>query len=134
MSKLDAMSKDKEVYAAWLAVPKRLREPRTQKELAVLLNVQPETLSRWKKDPVLQERVFEMARNRLEVQLPDVLQVIAEQAKKGNIHFVKLMLELTHKHSEKVTVQQEVPEVGIEQWTAALKKVEQWERERWPNG
>ena len=133
MSKMIEMSKDKEVFAAWLAVPKKLREPRTQKELAVVLNVQPETLSRWKKDPVLQERVFEMARSRLEVALPDVLEVIADKAKKGNIHFVKLMLELTHKHSEKVTVRQEVPEVGIERWKGILEKVAQWEEERFGN-
>ena len=56
--------------------------------------------------------------------------VISNQAKKGNIHFVKLVLELTHKHSEKVTVRQEVPEVGIEQYSAALKQLEAWEKER----
>ena len=127
------MSKRKQVFAEWLAVPKKMREPRTQKELATVLNVQPETLSKWKKDQGLQELVFEMARTRLEVELPDIMQVIVDKAKEGQIQFVKLVLELTNKHSEKITVKQEAPEVGIENYTAVIRKAVQWEKERFGN-
>ena len=122
------MSKNKQYFAEWLALPKEIREPRTQKEVAVLLKVKPETLSRWKKEPEFQSLAYEKARGQLEAVLPDILQVIVDKAMEGNIHFVKLILELTNKHSEKITVKQEVPEVGIEQYSAALKQLEAWEK------
>ena len=128
------LSKNKQFFAEWLAVPKEMRNPRTQKELAGLLKIKPETLSRWKKEPDFQAAAFEKARTQLEVELPEILQVIAEKAKAGNYQFVKLALELTHKHSEKITVKQEVPEVGIEQWSALLEEVAQWEKERFGDG
>ena len=58
-----------------------------------------------------------MARTRLEVELPNIMQVIVDKAKEGQIQFVKLVLELTNKHSEKITVKQETPEVGIENYS-----------------
>ena len=124
------MTKNKELFAEWLVVPKNMREPKTQKELASVLNVQPETMSRWKKDQEFQDLVFEKARVRLEVELPDIMQVIVDKAKAGNFQFVKLVLELTNKHIDKITVRPEVPVIGIEQYSAAIRKVAQWEEER----
>ena len=124
------MKKNKEMFAEWLAVPKNMREPKTQKELASVLNVQPETMSRWKQDQGFRDLVFEKARERLEVELPDIMQVIVDKAKAGNFQFVKLVLELTNRHSDKITIRPEVPAIGIEQYSAAIRKVSQWEEER----
>ena len=46
-----SLSANQEIFAEWLAVPKDMRVPKTQKELASLLNVCPDTLSWWKKGP-----------------------------------------------------------------------------------
>ena len=124
------MAKNKELFAEWLAVPKNMREPKTQKELASVLDVEPETMSRWKNDQGFQDLVFEKARGRLEAELPDFMQVIVDKAKAGNFQFVKLALELTNKHSDKITVKPEVPVIGIEHYSAAIRKAAQWEEER----
>jgi hypothetical protein len=125
-----SLSKNQEIFAGWLAVPKEMREPKTHKELAAHLDVCPDTLSRWKKDTEFQAQVYKLALARLEAALPDILQVIIENARAGKFQFVKLVLELTEKYSSKITVERKQPEVGIEQYSDLIKHIEQWEVER----
>ena len=110
------MSKNQELFAEWLAVPKKKREPKTQKELAAKLNICSDTLSRWKKDLGLRTLVYDMARTRLEAELPDIMQVIIDKAKEGHFHFAKLALELTDRYCNRIAVESEEPKVGIEQY------------------
>jgi hypothetical protein len=117
-------------FVEWLAVPKHMREPKTQKELAAHLDVCPDTLSRWKKNPELQARVYKLALARLEAVLPDVFQVIIDNALAGKFQYVKLALELTDNYSSRITVQSKEPEVGIEQYSALIKHLERWQEER----
>jgi hypothetical protein len=51
------MKKNKKRFAEWLALPKKMRQPSTQKELADLLDVCPDTLTRWKADPEVRSRM-----------------------------------------------------------------------------
>ena len=125
-----ALSVDQEIFAEWLAVPKKMRVPKTQKELASLLNVCPDTLSRWKMNAEFQSRVSKMALSRLETALPDIFQVIIDNARAGKFQFVKLILELTEKYSSRITVESKGPKVGIEGYSALIKYIEQWEVER----
>jgi hypothetical protein len=125
-----SLSKNKEIFAEWLAVPREMREPKTQKELAVHLNVCPDTLSRWKVDSEFQAQVYKLALTRFEAVLPDVLQVIIDNARAGKFQFVKLVLELTDKYSSRITVESKEPVVGIEQYSALIKQIEGWEEER----
>lgn len=125
-----ALSADQEMFAGWQAVPKGMRQPKTQKELAALLNVCPDTLSRWKKNPDFLARVYKLALSRLEAALPDVLQVIIDNARAGKFQYVKLLLELTEKYSSVITVENEGPKVGIEQYSALIRHIEDWEVER----
>ena len=125
-----AISVDQEIFAEWLAVPKKMRVPKTQKELASLLNVCPDTLSRWKMNAEFQSKVSKMALSRLKTALPDIFQVIIDNARAGKFQFVKLILELTEKYSRVITVENKGPKVGIEQYSALIKYIEQWEVER----
>jgi len=122
-------SKNKERFAEWLAVPMEMRQPRTQKELSLILEVKPETLSRWKKDQDFKQHVYEMASARFDEELPDVIQVIIDRAKQGHFQFVKLMLELTNNYRDRIAITPEAPQVGIEQYQAVIKKVAQWKKE-----
>jgi hypothetical protein len=68
-------------------------------------------------------------------ELQDVLGVIAERAKVGEIRFVQLVLELTHKLRDKITVKMEVPEVGIEQYAVVIRQAARWKEEgQWGSG
>jgi transcriptional regulator with XRE-family HTH domain len=120
---------NQELFAEWFAVPRELREPKTQKELAALLDVCPDTLSRWKKNPDFQAQVYKLALARLETALPDVLQVIIDNAIAGRFPFVKLLLELTEKYSRVITVESKEPKVGIEQYSDLIKHIEAWQEE-----
>jgi len=123
-------SESKEVFAEWLAVPKELREPRTQKELAAMLDEQPWTLSRWKKEEAFQTMVFEKARTYLGGKLPQIMHVIAEKAVAGQFRFVKLALELTNMYEDKITVETEKPKIGIEQYSEIIRQIDEWREER----
>lgn len=124
------MKKKKEQFAEWLAVPKKLRQPRTQKELADLLDVCPDTLSRWKKDPRVRGRAYDLARTRIETELPDIIQTIIDKAKDGSCQFVRLALELTDKYTSKVTVETRNTSVGIEQFSDLIRMVEERKDEK----
>ena len=91
-------------------------------------------MSRWKKDPALQDLVYHKAKLRLETELPEIMNVIVEKAKDGDIKFIKLVLELTNRHTDAITVRSEVPQIGIEQYTTAIRQVAQWQEERFGNG
>ena len=124
------MKKIKKQFAEWLAVPKKLRQPRTQKELADLLEVCPDTLSRWKKDPRVRGRAYDLARTRIETELPDIIQTIIDKAKDGSYQFVRLALELTEKYASKVTVETHNTSVGIEQYSDLIRMVEERKDEK----
>ena len=123
-------SRSKEIFAEWLAMPKKMREPKTQKELAAELDVGSVTLSRWKNDVDFQELVHQRTLSHLMAELPEVMHVIIDKAKEGDFRFAKMVLELTGRYSERITVRQEVTEIGIEQYSAAIKKFEDWKRGR----
>ena len=128
------MNKNKKLFVQWLALPKANRQPKTQKELAPLLNVRPETLSRWKNEPGLMDQVYQELRAHLETYLPEVMHVIGERASQGEIKFIILLLELLGKYTDSITVTAEVPQIGIEQYSAVIKQVAEWEQERFGNG
>lgn len=50
-----ALTDEQKLFAEWLITPPELRDPGTQRELAVMLNVSEMTLSRWKKQKGFQE-------------------------------------------------------------------------------
>ena len=47
-----------------------------------------------------------------------------------NLQIIKLALELTGRHTDSITLRSEVPQVGIEKYTAVIRQVAEWEQER----
>lgn len=128
------MSKNKQHFLQWLALPKLNRVPKTQAELAPLLNHQSETLSRWEINPTHMDQVYQVARAYLASEIPEILHVILESAKSGDIEFIKLVLELTGRYTEGISIRSDTPQVGIERFTAIIKQVSEWQEERLGNG
>ena len=86
----------------WLAMPTKIRQPKTQKELAAKLNISAEVITRWKHLPGWAEAVSEIVRVWLFDDLPDVLKSLVTQAKKGSVKHQRLFLDalgwLVQKH------------------------------------
>lgn len=86
----------------WLAMPTKMRHPKTQRELATKLNISAEVISRWKQLPGWSDAVSEIVRVWLFDDLPDVLKSLVAQAKKGSVRHQRLFLDalgwLVQKH------------------------------------
>lgn len=86
----------------WLAMPTKLRKPKTQKELAAQIGIAEEVISRWKKLSGWSDAVSEIVRAWLFDDLPDVLKSLVTEAKRGSDKHQRLFLDalgwLTHKH------------------------------------
>lgn len=78
----------------WLAMPTKLRQPRTQKQLAAQLGISEEVICRWKHLPGWSDAVSEIIRVWLFDDLPDVLKELVRQAKKGSVSHQRLFLEV----------------------------------------
>ena len=124
------VTKNKKRFAEWLALPEALRHPETLDGLANAMNVRPATLSRWERDGEFQGLVSEMACERLDRVIPDVIQAIIDMAVKGDFRFVKLVLDLTGNDQVRTTGGQEEPTISFEQFSAVIRQVEEWKRER----
>jgi hypothetical protein len=86
----------------WFAMPAKVRQPKTQKELAAKIGVAPEVITRWKSLPGWQDAVSEIVRVWLFDDLPDVLKKLVTEAKKGSVRHQRLFLDalgwLVQKH------------------------------------
>ena len=108
------------------------RTPKTQAELARELNLRPETLSRWKRQPEFWEAVGEAAIRRLDQRTPAVLDVIGKKAEAGELHFVKLLFELIEKYKQRCG-EEAVPFTEGE-FTKAAYEVAAWQSKRFGTG
>ena len=70
---------------------------RTQKELAAELDVRPETLSRWKREPGFGEAVWELTYRNLESELGRISSVMRSQALQGDTRSIRLFYEVLGK-------------------------------------
>lgn len=120
----------REAFAAWLALPKLVREPRTQKELADALGVNPATLTRWKRDVEIHDMVFNIVRSNQLTHLPDLMNTVMEKGIAGDYRFAKLGLELTTQYTDKITIMGQEPHLGIEQYSEVVSKIAEWRKER----
>lgn len=98
---MDAQEKAKNWHAGqlqfidWLALPKKLRKPRTQDQLAKIIGYDPATLSDWKKLPGFMDDVRQAAKTHLKNDVPEIFDALAREAKAGDVQAIKLALEVT---------------------------------------
>jgi hypothetical protein len=92
----DTVQDAKRQFGIWLGIPEAVREPKTQKDLAPVLGVSVQQLSRWVDDALVQET----RRNALQLFFSanmkyDIVKKMSEMAKTGNVAAARLMLQWT---------------------------------------
>lgn len=118
-------------FIEWLALPKKERKPKTVELFAKRLNVDPATLWRWKKLDGFQNAVNELARNSVQIRLPEVYGALLREAEKGSFQHIKLTLELSGDYVER----SEQKIVGSLELTAderalATKELDVWQEQK----
>lgn len=83
------------IFIDWLALPKAMRQPRTQKELCQKFGVGEGTLSEWKRLPGFMDEVARVAKEFMKDDVADVLGAIRSSAKKGSIAHINMFLSMT---------------------------------------
>ncbi|MCZ7568961.1 MAG: hypothetical protein M5U01_10295 [Ardenticatenaceae bacterium] len=123
-------------HQAWLATPKPERKPRTKTAWAKKLGVDRHTLARWEQLPGWWDAVWEMAGIHVQAQLPEILGALAATATMTGIapgiSAARLLFEVTGR------LQPAAPSVTItftaDDLARAAAELEEWERERRPQG
>lgn len=90
----------REKFKLWLATPSWERTPKTQQELAQILQVHPVTLSKWK-DRKFIEEVILLVQSEARKYTVDVVHSIAQKATQGSVPHARLYLEYVEKWSPK---------------------------------
>lgn len=66
---------------------------RKGQEIAVEIEIRPETLSRWRQDPAFLEAIYTRSRELLKDALPNIYKVLVAKAMEGSYAHAKLILE-----------------------------------------
>lgn len=74
---------EQEIFMQWLSLPKDMREPATQSELAKQLEVSDAMLSRWKKIPGFWDGVEQIHIKKLRERLGDIYEALVDHAIAG---------------------------------------------------
>lgn len=90
-------SADQLAFQAWLALPSGARNPRSQRALALQLEVDEGTLSDWKRLPAWADAVYALAMSHLTADLVPVLQAQVKQAKDGSLPHAQWLFQLAGK-------------------------------------
>lgn len=84
---------------------------KSDEDIAVELNVKPETLSRWRRLPGFQRMAKKLAEEYLGNGCPAVLKELSKKAKEGNVQAIKLFMDYTERYGEG---SQKEPDTGEE--------------------
>jgi len=100
----------KEDFIVWLSLPKPLKKPQTQGEIAEKYGIAQSTLSRWKRDNALWEEVKKLREYRLREKAPNVDQAFYQRLLKGiaTAQDYKLFYQRFEGWSEKQILEHEV--------------------------
>lgn len=93
-------------FIHWIALPKKLRKPKTHKTLAKKIGVSQDTLTDWKKLNGFWQEVKCERDNYFREQTSEVLQGLYEKAKSGKASEVKLYLQYFEGFSEKFGIEE----------------------------
>jgi hypothetical protein len=88
-------------FINWLALPRELKEPKTQTEYADMIGVNKVTLSKWKQKEGFKEAVRERALTWTDDALPDVLGALIKEAVGGSAPHIKMYLDMQGIHAER---------------------------------
>lgn len=89
-------------FVEWCAIPDALKEPKTQKELALLINVEQGTLSDWKKRPEYYDLVRDEMRRWGKGKTQNIIGALYRKAvQEGNAQEAKLWFQFIEDWKEK---------------------------------
>ena len=71
-----------------------------QKDIQEKLDISHSTIWAWKKDPQFMDAICEQARIKIKDALPTVYETLANKAKEGDYHHIKILLDHLEKLSE----------------------------------
>jgi hypothetical protein len=83
----------KDKFLAWILTPQAQRSPKTQRELAAILDVAEATLSRWKDEPEFCDCILDGARRRALTHLAGVIQSVTKRALGGSLYAAELFFK-----------------------------------------
>lgn len=91
-------------YIEWLAQSRYDRSPSTEQLFASRIGVTDRTLRRWKLLPGFRGAITQRARELLGEDLNEIYGALRREAIKGSFNHIKLALELTGEHTDKIKV------------------------------
>src|SRR5262249_39537778 len=95
---------DQMAVQAWLSRPPAQRQPRSQRALALELEIHEVTISDWKNLPGWGEAVYALAFERLRGELVPVLGAQIAEAKKGSLPHAQWLFQLAGLWEPKATL------------------------------
>jgi hypothetical protein len=119
-----------EKFIEWIALPRTLRKPKTQKEFAKSIGVNQDTLSDWKKLPNFWKEVNLYHRLYFRSQTADVLNGLLQTAKTGRAAEVKLFLEYFEGYYGKELTLTEPTSLAPEQAERITNAIKHWFSDR----
>ena len=99
---LDTWTSNQRKFIEWLATPRYGRIPPTQELLAKELGVHAITLSKWTAKEGFRDAVTARSRELLNSRLPQIYGALAAKAESGDVPAIKLAMEMTGQHVDKV--------------------------------
>lgn len=120
----------KEALSYWVAIPKKIRIPETQKELAEILDVSQERLCQIKKEDGFNEQVNEYRKIWFKQFTSNIIEALRKSAEKGDHKAAKLFLqyiedfkETTRQEQTKTERKEFVFVLGEAKWEELRKKL-----------
>ena len=87
------LTEEFEAAALWMALPRKMRDPKIQGELAEKLQIQPDSISDWKKRDDFWEKVATYRGVWVREEISDGIEGLIKKAKYGAAPEVKLFLQ-----------------------------------------
>ena len=95
-------------FIEWIALPSKIRKPKTQKELANELGVDNATLSDWKKVEGFWDKVKELRKLWVQDKVSNILSGLYNKALKGDTSAAKMLLEYANEFTEVTEVKHKI--------------------------
>jgi len=100
-------------FGMWLGFPEGARTPKTQDELAKEMELTPQCLTRWKKDPLVQEVSENAIKLKATGHTVTIIDEMIKKAEEGNVNAAKLVLDYTGQLKSKPLSREAPKEIRI---------------------
>lgn len=127
------MNHKQKKFIQWLVTPVDSREPKSEDDLAKVLNCRPSTLRHWFNQPEFQAALNLEIRHQMDLQKGATFQTLLQKALQGDFRSIKTILEFlgqypVPKDGLALSDQGTMP-FTLEEYTEALKLVREWEEQ-----